>query len=83
MYQRVCRCPLCQLEKRIISILELEDSAQWFLNLAAGITSLNAFERAPDLISYVHTAGQPGNKRPHYVAEGSCDLVGNRPSYLR
>jgi DNA-directed RNA polymerase specialized sigma24 family protein len=64
MSQRaICRCPLCQLEQRIISTLELEDSAQWFLNLAARITSLNAFERTRDLISYVHTAGHEPDKR--------------------
>jgi hypothetical protein len=64
MFQRIiCRCPLCQLEKRIISRLEEEDSLRWFGNLGVQIPSIGAFDGMPELISYAHRAGQDVDKR--------------------
>ena len=64
MSQRpICRCPLCQLEKRIISRLEQEESVRWFVNLAARVPSFNTFAGMPELISYVHSTGQDADKR--------------------
>src|SRR5271156_2761969 len=64
MFQRIiCRCPLCQLEKRIISRLEEDDSLRWFGNLGVQIPSIRAFDGMPELISYAHRAGQDVDKR--------------------
>jgi hypothetical protein len=64
MFQRlICRCPLCQLEKRIISRLEEEDSLQWFRDLGVQIPSIGAFSGMSELISYAHRAGQDVDKR--------------------
>ncbi len=64
MSQRaICRCPLCQLERRIIFRLELEESVQWFVHLAGRIACLSTFTGMPELISYFHSAGQDADKR--------------------
>jgi len=64
MSQRaICRCPLCQLEKRIVATLELEESAFWFLNLAARNNTLTPFTTVPELISFVQAAGPDPAKR--------------------
>jgi hypothetical protein len=64
MFQRlICRCPLCQLEKRIISRLEEEDSLRWFESLGVEIPRIGAFGGMPALISYAHRAGQDVDKR--------------------
>jgi DNA-directed RNA polymerase specialized sigma24 family protein len=64
MFQRlICRCSLCQLEKRIISRLEEENSLQWFRDLGVQIPSIGAFGGMSELISYAHRAGQDVDKR--------------------
>jgi len=64
MFQRlVCRCPLCQLEKSIISRLEEEGSLQWFANLRMRVPSIGTFDAMPELIAYAHRAGQDVDKR--------------------
>jgi DNA-directed RNA polymerase specialized sigma24 family protein len=64
MFQRlVCRCPLCQLEKSIISRLEEEDSLHWFANLRIRVPSIGTFGGTPELILCAHRAGQDVDKR--------------------
>ena len=64
MFQRlICRCPLCQIERRITSRLEEEDSLQWFGNLGVQIPTIGVFGGMSELISYAHRAGQDVDKR--------------------
>jgi RNA polymerase sigma factor (sigma-70 family) len=64
MSQRaICRCPLCQLERHIITRLEQEDSVRWFRELTARTASLGAFGTMPELIAYAHSAGHDAEKR--------------------
>jgi len=64
MSQRaICRCPLCQLERHIITRLEQEDSVRWFRELTARTASLGAFGTMPELIAYAHSAGHDPDKR--------------------
>jgi RNA polymerase sigma factor (sigma-70 family) len=64
MSQRaICRCPLRQLERRVISQLEQEDSVLWFRRLAARIASLREFEMIRDVISYAHAVRHDPDKR--------------------
>jgi RNA polymerase sigma factor (sigma-70 family) len=64
MSQRaICRCPLCQLERHIITRLEQEDSVRWFLELTARTASLSAFGTMRELIAYAHSAGHDPDKR--------------------
>jgi hypothetical protein len=64
MFQRlVCRCPLCQVEKHIISRLEEDDSLQWFANLRIRVPSIGTFGGMSELILYAHRAGQDVDKR--------------------
>lgn len=58
MSQRAfCRCPLCQLERRIIAQLEQEDSVRWFRQLTARTPSLRGFGAMRELIAFAHSAG--------------------------
>ena len=64
MSQRgICRCPLCQLEKRVISQLEQEDGVRWFQGLTAQIASLRGFGTIGEVISYAHSAGHDPERR--------------------
>ncbi len=64
MSQRaICRCPLCQLERRVISQLEQGDSVLWFRRLAARIAGLRGFDTIRDVISYAHSVGHDPDKR--------------------
>jgi DNA-directed RNA polymerase specialized sigma24 family protein len=64
MSQRAtCRCPLCQLERHVITRLEQEDSVRWFLSVAARTASLQVFQAIPELISYARSVGQDAAKR--------------------
>lgn len=70
MSQRaICRCPLCQLERRIIVRLEQEDSTRWFLGLTARIACLREFGTIGDVISYAHSAGRDPERRR------ACDTI--------
>jgi hypothetical protein len=62
--QLICHCPLCQLEKRLISRLEEEDSRQWFANLGVQMPGIGVFGGMPELILYAHRAGQDENDSP-------------------
>ena len=65
MSQRaICRCPLCQLERRIISQLGREDSLLWFQELTARTDSLQRFATITELVSYAHSVkGDPDKRR--------------------
>lgn len=59
----ICHCPLCRLERFIISGLEVEDGVRWFRNLTTRITSLSSFTEMSELVSYVHSSGQDPETR--------------------
>ncbi len=64
MSQRaICRCPLCQLERHIITGLEQEDSVRWFRELTERIATLREFSTMSDLIFCAHSAGRDPDKR--------------------
>lgn len=64
MSQRaICRCPLCQLERRIIARLEQEDSVRWFRQLTARTPSLRGFGTMSEVIAYTQSAGRDADKR--------------------
>jgi len=64
MSQRAtCRCPLCQLERHVITRLEQEDSVRWFRELTVRTGSLGALGTMQELIAYAHSAGKDADKR--------------------
>ena len=68
MSQRlICRCPLCQLDRTLISRLDQPESMQWYRELAARIFILSWFPDIPDLISQMHTRGS--DAEAHHLSD--------------
>ena len=64
MSQRaICRCPLCHLERHVITRLEQEDSVRWFRELTVRTAGLGAFATMQELIACAHSAGHDADKR--------------------
>lgn len=59
----ICRCPLCRLEKSMISRLEQGDSLRWYQSLAERTLILGAFQEMSELVSYMHSAGKDAERR--------------------
>jgi len=63
----ICRCPLCQLDRILISRLEQAETVQWYRNVAARIFILSWFPDIPSLISQMHERGS--DAEAHHLSD--------------
>lgn len=68
MTQRlICGCPLCQLDRSMISRLEQQDSVQWYANLASQTFILIWFPDVSSLIS--HMRARRNDAQDHQLSD--------------